>query len=124
MPAPRDVDAYLAGFPDAVGRHLAQVRAVVRRAAPKAQETISYRIPAYKQDGVLVYFAAHTAHIGLYPITLAVRKELGPALAPYLAGAATARFPHERPIPRTLIARIVKIRLRENRERAEKRKKR
>lgn len=118
-----DVDAYIAGFPDLIQRRLAQVRATVRRAAPKAEESISYRIPAYKQDGVLVYFAAHTAHIGLYPITRVVKQELGPALKPYLASTATARFPHEQPIPRALIARIVKIRLRENRERAAKKKK-
>jgi uncharacterized protein YdhG (YjbR/CyaY superfamily) len=120
MPVPKDVDAYIAGFPDEVQRRLAQVRATVRRAAPKAQESISYRIPAYKQDGVLVYFAAHKAHIGLYPISRVVKLELGRDLVPYLASTATVRFPHERPIPRALIARIVKIRLRENRERARK----
>jgi len=117
---PRDVDAYIAGFPAEVQRRLAVVRAAVRRAAPRATESISYRIPAYKQDGMLLYFAAHTAHIGLYPITAGVRKAMAAELAPYVAANArsTVRFPHDRPIPRALIGRFVRLRVRENRERA------
>jgi uncharacterized protein YdhG (YjbR/CyaY superfamily) len=119
-----DVDAYLAGFPDDVRKRLALVRAAVLRAAPRAEERISYRIPAYFLDGALVYFAGFKGHIGLYPITGAVRKALAAELAPFAApGAkATVRFPHDRPIPRGLIGRIVKLRARENRERAAKKR--
>jgi uncharacterized protein YdhG (YjbR/CyaY superfamily) len=122
--AVKDVDAYLAGFPDDVRKRLALVRAAVLRAAPRAEERISYRIPAYFLDGALIYFAGFKAHIGMYPITAAVRKALAKELAAFAApGAkASARFPHDRSIPRGLIARIVKIRAHENRERAAKKR--
>ena len=66
-PAAATVDAYIAAFPPDVQAVLQQVRQAVRAAAPMAEETISYQIPAYKQAGILVYFAAFKNHIGFYP---------------------------------------------------------
>jgi uncharacterized protein YdhG (YjbR/CyaY superfamily) len=124
-PKSTDVDAYIANHPPTVRRRLTEMRAFVRAAAPGATESISYRIPAYKLNGVLVYFAAHSAHIGFYPLTKRIREELGQVLAPYTTKVAksTARFPLDRPIPRALVTRMVRIRLRENEERDRRRAK-
>jgi uncharacterized protein YdhG (YjbR/CyaY superfamily) len=109
------VAAYLAAHPPEVRKRLALVRGLVRRAAPGALEKISYGIPAYLLEGRLVYFAAHTAHIGIYPITSYVRKEMGDALTPWSTKTAksTVRLPHDRPIPRALVTKIVKLRVRD-----------
>lgn len=110
------VDAYIAGFPQDVQKVLKKVRAAIRKAAPKAAESISYRIPAYAQDGVLIYFAGFKAHVGVYP------RAQGPAAllkktAPYESGAGTYKFPLDAPIPYTLITEIAKARLKENQAR-------
>lgn len=64
---PDDVDAYISQFPADVRAVLRDVREAIRRAAPEAEETISYRMPAFRQHGILVYFAAWKTHVGLYP---------------------------------------------------------
>ena len=63
----RDIDEYIARFPSDVQTVLEQVRTIIRQAAPEATETISYQMPAFRQHGILVYFAAWKNHIGLYP---------------------------------------------------------
>ena len=110
---------YIAGHPPALRKRLAEVRAIVRRAAPGAEEKISYGIPAYMLEGRLVYFAAHAEHIGVYPVTAALKRELGDELAPYISKTAksTIRLPHDRPLPKGLLAKIVRVRVKENRER-------
>ena len=115
------VDEYISSEPAAVGRRLRAVRAAVRRAAPEAEESISYRIPAYKLKGALVYFAAFKDYIGMYPITAGLKEALADDLAPYLAPRAksTAHFRHDKPLPLNLIARMVKIRRAENLARAQ-----
>ena len=120
----KTVDAYIAAHPPAVRKRLEVIRAIVLRVARGAEEKISYGIPAYLLDGRLVYFAAHTEHIGVYPITALVRKELAADLKSYVSASAksTVRLPHDRPIPRALVARIVRARLAENRERAAKKR--
>ena len=108
------IDAYIAGFPREVQAILKNVRATVRAAAPKAEERISYRMPAFFQDGVLVYFAAFKKHIGLYP---PVRDaKLRASVARYAGPKGNLQFPLDEPIPYTLIRRIVKVRLRENQQ--------
>jgi uncharacterized protein YdhG (YjbR/CyaY superfamily) len=113
------VDAYLRMHPPVVRKRLAAIRALIRKAAPDAEEKISYGIPAYALEGRLLYFAAHTEHIGVYPVTAAVRRELGDKLAPYLSAKAksTIRLPNDRPLPLALLTKVVKVRVRENKER-------
>lgn len=113
------VDAYLRMHPPVVRKRLAALRALIRKAAPDALEKISYGIPAYALEGRLLYFAAHTEHIGVYPVTQAVRRELGDALAPYLSAKAksTIRLPNDRPLPLALLTKVVKVRVRENKQR-------
>ena len=64
--APRNIDDYIAGFPGDVRELLEKIRATIRKAAPAAEETISYQIPAFRLDGNLIFFAAYKQHIGLY----------------------------------------------------------
>ena len=113
------VEAYIAGYSPALRKRLAEVRAIILRAAPGAEEKISYGIPAYMLEGRLVYFAAHAEHIGVYPVTAALKRELGDELAPYISKTAksTIRLPHDRPLPKGLLAKIVRVRVKENRER-------
>src|SRR6186713_2505165 len=102
------VDGYIAVAPVAVGKRLQAVRGTIRRAAPEAEESISYRIPAYKLHGALIYFAAFREYIGMYPITASLKEALADELAPYLAPRAksTAHFRHDTRLPLGLIARM------------------
>ena len=119
--APRDIDAYIAAFPAPVRAILRRMRATVRRAAPGARETISYRIPTFTADGVLVHFAAFTHHLGLFPPVRGDAR-LTRALAPYSGPKGNLRLPLDQPIPYALIARLVKLRLKQNRARAKARR--
>ena len=114
---PRDVDDYIAGFPEGTKRLLEKIRDTVRKAAPGAEERISYQIPTYTLNRRSIYFAAFKAHIGLYPVTGDIKAALGKELAAYgPAGAkATARFLLSEPIPYALIRRIVTLKLKGNR---------
>lgn len=108
----RAVDDYIATFPRAVQLRLRQVRRAIRAAAPRAEETVSYRIPAYRQDGMRVYFAGFRGHIGLYP---PVRGDaaLVKAVARYAGPKGNLRFPHDEPLPLRLIGRIVRLKVRQ-----------
>jgi uncharacterized protein YdhG (YjbR/CyaY superfamily) len=105
------VDAYLAAQPPPARTVLERVRAVIRKALPGAVEGISYRIPVYKLDGVMVlYFAGFRRHYSLYPATARVLAALGDELAGSLHSKATIRFSYEDPVPTRLVARIAKLR--------------
>lgn len=109
------VDNYIESAEKSVRPALRQLRATIRKAAPDAQEGISYGMPAYKQDGMLVYFAAFKNHIGFYPGASGVaafEKETGR----YHTSKGTIQFPLDKPLPVKLIARIVQFRLKQNRE--------
>ena len=117
MQKPVDTDAYIAGYPKETQKNLKQLRATIKKAAPQAEEVISYGMPAYKWNGMLVYFAAYEKHIGFYPGSsgiAAFKKEL----ASYKTSKGTVQFPVDEPVPLPLIARIVKFRLKENQEKA------
>jgi uncharacterized protein YdhG (YjbR/CyaY superfamily) len=122
MKKPINVDDYISGFPKETQELLEQVRATIQKAAPEAEEVISYQMPAYKQNGMLVWFGGHTNHIGLYPRVSgmeAFKKEL----SVYKSSKGAVQFPLDRPMPLGLITKIVKFRLKENlEEKKEKRK--
>ncbi len=109
---PKNVDEYLAAQPKKVQSILNKLRSTIKSAAPKADEVISYQMPAYKYNGMLVFFAAWQNHIGLYPAgrLIAFEKEL----ARYERSKGTIKFPLDKPIPYNLISRIVKFRIKEN----------
>lgn len=116
--APKDIDEYIAGFPNDVQEILEKIRMTIRKAAPGAEETISYQIPTFTLSGrYLIYFAAYKKYISIYPAPRG-REEFKEELAGYEGGKGTVRFPLDKPIPFGLIRRIVKFRVKENLERA------
>jgi uncharacterized protein YdhG (YjbR/CyaY superfamily) len=120
--APKDVDVYIADFPNNVREILEEIRRTIRKAAPAAEETIKYGMPTYVLEGNLVHFAAFKNHIGLFPPVKA-DAALKKKLAVYVGPKGNLKFPLDQPIPYALIGKIVKLRIKENRRRAEARKK-
>lgn len=116
------IDEYISRFPAEVQAILEDVRTTIRRAAPLAQEVISYQMPAFRQDGILVYFAAWKNHIGFYP-PISGDEALEKAVAQYAGPKGNLQFPLDKPIPFHLITRIVKLRVKQNNEKAEAKKK-
>jgi uncharacterized protein YdhG (YjbR/CyaY superfamily) len=107
------VDEYISGFSPEVQAILRRIRQVVHEAAPEAQEAISYRMPAFKQEGILVYFAAFKNHIGLYPPVTGDTR-IQKATSPYAGEKGNLRFLFDKPIPYDLITRITELRLKQN----------
>ena len=120
--APTSVDEYIAGFSPEVRAILRRVRQVVREAAPQAREGISYRMPALKQNGILVYFGAFKGHIGLYP-PIAGDARIQSAISPYAGEKGNLRFAFNRPIPYDLIARVTELRAKQDSAKAATRRK-
>ncbi len=112
-----NIEAYIAASAAAVRPILRDMRRVIRAAAPAAEEVISYRMPAFKQHGILVYFAAFKNHIGLFPPVRGDAK-LAKALALYAGPKGNLKFPLDRPIPYTLIRRVVRLRVKQDAARA------
>ncbi len=111
---PNDIDDYIAKFPSDVQAILKEIRTTIRKAAPDAQETISYHIPAFMLHGQLVYFAAFKKHIGFYPPVTGGDQQFKKAIAVYAGPKGNLQFPLDEPIPYALIAKIVKLRVKEN----------
>jgi uncharacterized protein YdhG (YjbR/CyaY superfamily) len=112
-PMPPTIDEYIAAAPIAVQPLLSKLRATIRAAAPDATEVISYRMPAFRQRGVLIYFAAFNSHIGCYP-PLSGDDALAKALAPYTGPKGNFRFPLDEPMPYELITRLVRLRVKQD----------
>jgi uncharacterized protein YdhG (YjbR/CyaY superfamily) len=119
--SPRNIDEYIASFSPEVQSILEKIRATIRKAAPSAQEKISYQIPTFTLDGNLIHFAAFKNHIGLYPPVKGDEK-LKADVSPYMGEKGNLKFPLGQPIPYALIARIVKARVKEQREKARARR--
>ncbi|MEO6315924.1 MAG: DUF1801 domain-containing protein [Chitinophagaceae bacterium] len=117
------VDQYIEEFPAATQKMLQQLRALILKAAPKAEEVISYQMPAYKYNGMLVYFAGYQKHIGFYPMPdtiIAFKNDL----SIYKTAKGSVQFPLDKPLPVRLITQMIKFRVRINEEKvAIKRKK-
>jgi len=110
----KSVDQYIASQPEAVQGILKRVRSTIRKAVPKAEEVISYQIPAYKlHHGPVLYFAVWRRHYSLYPATDRVVAAFKDRLAPYKVNKGTIRFPLSKPVPVSLIERIAKFRAKE-----------
>jgi len=109
---PKDIDDYVDRFPRHVQRLLTQMRRTVQAAAPQARETISYRMPAFRLDRMLVWFAAHTGHIGFYPGAGAIAAFQN-ELAAYTRAKGSVQFPFDEPLPLALVRRIVTFRVKQ-----------
>ena len=113
MLKPTNVDAYIAAYPEEVQALLEQMRKIIKKAAPKAEEVISYGMPGYKLNGMLVWFGAHAKHIGLYPRGSGIEQFAG-ELEGYKTSKGAIQFPIDKPLPVALITKIVKYRVKEN----------
>jgi uncharacterized protein YdhG (YjbR/CyaY superfamily) len=120
--APETIDEYIAAFPPDVQSILEKIRLTIRKAAPKADEKISYKMPAFALDGDLIYFAAFKKHIGVFP-PVRGDKKLSKELSRYRGEKGNLKFPLDEPIPYELITRVVKFRLKEHAEKARSRQK-
>lgn len=116
-----DFDGYFAQFPDDVRAILQKVRETIGAAAPDAREVISYQMPAFRQHGILVFFAAWKKHLGLYP-PISGDKTLEKAVARYAGPKGNLQFPLDEPIPYKLIERIVKLRVQQDLAKAAEKK--
>ena len=118
---PKNVDEYLRALPAAERTTLEKLRQTIKASAPKAEEVISYGMPAYKYLGILVYFAAFNDHCSFFG-GKSIMKIFEKELAPYKDHVATIRFTTDKPLPAALVKKIVKTRIKENEERAEAKK--
>lgn len=112
---PKNIDEYIAGFPADVQRLLQEIRSIIRVAAPDAEEAIKYRIPTFVLNGNLVHFAAFEKHIGFYPTPSGIEK-FKDELSAYHNAKGSVQFPLAKPLPFSLIRKIVKFRVKEARE--------
>lgn len=117
MLKPTDIDDYIVAFTEDKRKLLEQMRTIIKKAAPKATEVISYGMPAFKQHGVLVYFAAGKNHIGFYPTGEPI-KHFKEELAVYKTSKGAVQFPLDKPLPVALITKMVKFRIEQDREHA------
>jgi uncharacterized protein YdhG (YjbR/CyaY superfamily) len=116
-----NVDLYIAAFPKHIQERLQEVRAIVQKTAPKAEEVISYNMPAFRLNGMLVFFAGYKAHIGFYPTPSGI-KAFEKELKMYVTSKGAIQFPLESKLPVTLIKNIVKFRMAENEEKIKNKK--
>lgn len=109
--APKNIDEYLAGVPEPARTTLQRIRKLIQSAAPpEATETISYGMPAFKYNGILVWFAAFSNHCSLFP-TAAVIEALKNELKGFRVSKGTVQFPMDKPLPAELVKKIVKLRV-------------
>ncbi len=120
--APANIDEYIAAFAPDVQAILQKIRLTIREAAPQAEEKISYKMPAFAWNGILVYFAAFKKHIGMYPPVRGDAK-LNKELAPYRGEKGNLKFPLDEPIPYDLIRRVVTVRLKQHQEKLKAKRK-
>jgi len=111
----KDADDYISVFPEPVQKKLQQLRSIIKKAVPNAQEVMSYNMPAYKLNSVLVYFAGAKNHIGFYPTPSpieAFKNELGM----YKTSKGAIQFPLDEPLPAALVTKIVQFRIEQDRQ--------
>lgn len=120
--SPKNIDEYIAGFPQDVQEILEQIRTTIRKAAPDAEETIKYGIPTFLLAGNLVHFGAFKKHVGFYPTPSGI-EEFKDELSAYEGAKGSVQFPFDKPMPLGLISKIVKFRAKENRQKGVPKKK-
>jgi len=110
----RNIEQYIADFPVNIQARLQEVRDIIKKAVPAAEETISYNMPAFKLNGVhLIYFAGWKNHISLYPFSSAMEASLPEVAAYKISGRGTIQFPVDKPLPVEFVEMIVKLREKE-----------
>ncbi len=115
--SPKNIDEYIAQCPVEIRERMQTLRRTIHEAAPGAEEAISYKMPAFKLNGNLVYFAAFPKHIGFYPIPTGIAK-FEKELSVFKQGKGSVQFPNDRPLPLALVRKIVAFRVKENKAKA------
>ena len=118
MLKPDNVADYIDSFPKAKQKHLQAIRKVIKKSAPQAEEVISYSMPAFKLEGMLVWFAGHDKHLGFYPMASGI-ENFKKEIAAYKFSKGAVQFPYDQPLPLKLIEKMVAFRVKENLLKAE-----
>lgn len=113
MPKPTDTDTYISGFPTETQLRLQQIRKTIQQTVPEAKEAFSYNMPAFKLNGILVWYAAYKNHIGFYPKSAAI-VSFAQELSTYKHAKGSIQFPLKQALPIELIVKIVKFRVDED----------
>lgn len=108
-----EIDLYINTFPENVQALLQEMREIIKKAAPNAEEIMSYQMPAYKQKGRLVYFAGYKKHIGFYPYSSTIEK-FKEEIKAYKNSKGAVQFPIDKPLPKELITKMVQFRVQED----------
>jgi uncharacterized protein YdhG (YjbR/CyaY superfamily) len=109
----KSIDEYIKSFPADIQETIQKLRKTIKEAAPEAKETISYQMPAFKLNGILVWFAMYKNHIGFYPRPSGI-EAFKTELAPFKTSKGAIQFPLDKPIPYDLVKKIVVFRVKEN----------
>jgi len=117
-----NIDGYIAGFPEQIRKKLEEMRMIVRKAAPQAEETINYGVPTLILSGNLVHFGGFKNHVGFYPAPSGI-EAFKEELSVYEGAKGSVKFPVDKPLPAALITKIVKFRVKENLEKAKQKSK-
>jgi uncharacterized protein YdhG (YjbR/CyaY superfamily) len=117
----KNIDEYIAAYPTDVQHLLQTIRATIHKAAPEAEEAITYGIPTFKLNGNLVHFGGYKSHIGFYPAPMGI-EAFKEETAQYEAGKGTLQFPIDKPLPLELVSKIVKYRVEKNLAKVKKNK--
>jgi len=123
QPPAKNIDEYIARYPQEIQDILQQIRMTIWEAAPEAEEAISYQMPTFRLHGNLVHFAVFKNHIGFYPIPSGI-EQFKEELSAYKVGKGSVQFPLDQPIPYDLIRRITLFRVEENQRKAAQKRKR
>jgi uncharacterized protein YdhG (YjbR/CyaY superfamily) len=115
----KNIDEYIATFPSDIQKMLQDMRATIQKAAPQAEEAIKYAIPTFVLNGNLVHFAAFKNHIGFYPAPQGL-AEFKDELSKFKGSKGTVQFPLDKPLPLSLVTKIVKFRVKTNSEKGKK----
>jgi uncharacterized protein YdhG (YjbR/CyaY superfamily) len=121
QPKPENIDQYIADFPIETQKLLQQIREAIHKAVPEAKEVISYGMPAFKQNTVLVYFAGYAKHIGFYPTGSGI-EAFKEEFTQYKWSKGAVQFPLDKPLPLDLITRITKFKAERDLEKVKKKK--
>ncbi len=110
---PETVDQYISGFPKEIQSRLKEMRSLIKKVAPKADERISYSMPSYTYKGLLVYFAGYKNHTGFYPMPDVI-TEFKKEISQYKNAKGSVQFPHNEKLPVRLITKMIKFRMKLN----------
>ncbi|MCU0851930.1 MAG: DUF1801 domain-containing protein [Thermoplasmata archaeon] len=122
-PTARTVDEYISKAPERFQSSLQHLRRAIRSAAPEAQEIIAWRMPCYRQNGMLVFFAAFKSHMSFFPASKTIVPKFKNRLKGYEISGTTIHFTPEKPLPPDLVKQIVKARVKENEARIKRKAK-